>query len=95
MTIEWKVEANHDLDRIIQFVATHQPGRERGVVFSIIAAIELLETQTAMGRAGRVAGTREWPAVVPWVIVYRVERQALIIVRVLHSRQKWPPDSTR
>ena len=93
MSIEWKPEASADLDRVITYVTTNRPGDEAQEIAKLIAAVELMATQPSMGRAGRVTGTREWPGVYPWVVIYRVEKKSgLVVVRVLHGRQKWPPD---
>ena len=45
----------------------------------------------AMGRPGRVAGTRE--LIVPgtkYIIPYRVRNDAVEILRVFHTSRKWP-----
>jgi toxin ParE1/3/4 len=89
--IEWKVEASTDLDRVFAYVEENRPGDEHAEIESLFAAVELVATQPNAGRPGRVTGTREWVAVYPWVIVYKVEqRSRLVIVRVLHGKQKWP-----
>jgi plasmid stabilization system protein ParE len=93
MIIEWKAEASADLERVIDYVASNRPGDEALDVSKLVDAVELLGTQPSMGRPGRVTGTREWPGVFPWVVIYRVERKTtLVILRVLHGRQKWPPE---
>lgn len=44
-----------------------------------------------MGRAGRVAGTRELVvADTPYIIPYRVRGDAVEILRVFHAARKWP-----
>lgn len=91
MNIEWKVEASNDLDRLAEHVAKNRPGQEDTEVGSITDAVDLIATMPNMGRPGRVSGTREWVAIYPWVIVYKVEQKTkLVIVRVLHGKQKWP-----
>jgi toxin ParE1/3/4 len=47
-----------------------------------------LETFPNLGRAGRIAGTREI-TMAPYVIVYRVA-QAVEILRIYHGAQNWP-----
>lgn len=91
MNIEWKVEASNDLDRLADHVAKNRPGLEDAEVGSILDAVDLIATQPNAGRPGRVSGTREWVAAYPWVIVYKVEQKTrLVVVRVLHGKQKWP-----
>ena len=46
-----------------------------------------------LGRPGRVRGTRELVvAGTPYVIAYRIEADAVVILRLLHGKQKWPAD---
>jgi toxin ParE1/3/4 len=47
-----------------------------------------------MGRAGRIKGTRELVVSgTPYVIAYRVEPDAVVILRLLHGAQRWPARS--
>ncbi len=44
-----------------------------------------------MGRTRRRPGTREWViARTPFIVVYRVTRDHIDILRILHHAQKWP-----
>lgn len=44
-----------------------------------------------MGRPGREPNTRELVfAPLPYVVIYRIEDQAVEIMRVLHGAQRWP-----
>jgi len=57
----------------------------------ILQAVELLQTQPEMGRAGRVLGTRELIIPdTPYLIPYRLRRDRLELIAVFHGRQKWP-----
>jgi toxin ParE1/3/4 len=43
------------------------------------------------GRPGRVEGTRELVlAPLPFIVVYRIKRNIVEAVRVLHGSQRWP-----
>ncbi len=45
-----------------------------------------------LGHPGRVAETREIVvAHTPFILVYIVDADDLIVLRVLHGRQQWPP----
>ena len=90
MNIEWKIEASNDLDRVADFVAKNRPGYEDDVLKELLDTVDLVATQPHSGRPSRVKDTREWVTVYPWVIVYTVDDDALVIVRVLHGKQKWP-----
>jgi addiction module RelE/StbE family toxin len=42
-------------------------------------------------RPGRIGGTREIVVRSNYVMVYRVNAAAVVILRVLHAAQRWPP----
>ncbi|MEO8130844.1 MAG: type II toxin-antitoxin system RelE/ParE family toxin [Bryobacteraceae bacterium] len=57
----------------------------------ILQAIDLLETQPAMGTPGRIVGTCELVVPeTPYLIPYRVRGGRLELIAVFHGRQKWP-----
>ena len=57
----------------------------------IFSAVELLERHSEAGRRGRVSGTRELviPAT-PFPIAYRVRRNRIEVLALLHGARKWP-----
>jgi len=58
-------------------------------VQKILRAVDLLKQNPAMGRAGRVAGTRELVvSETPYTIPYRVRGDAMEILRVFHAAGK-------
>ena len=60
---------------------------------AIEEAVRRLADHPRMGRPGRVKGTRELViSGTPYVIAYRVKRDAVVILRLLHGAQRWPPD---
>ena len=43
------------------------------------------------GRSGKVKGTRERPvAGTPYILAYRIQGEAIRIVRIMHGAQRWP-----
>jgi toxin ParE1/3/4 len=57
----------------------------------IFSAAELLERFPATGRPGRIPGTRELVVIpTPFLIAYRVRRNKIEIVALLHGARKWP-----
>lgn len=59
---------------------------------AIHAAVERLGRYPEVGRTGRVPTTRELVVTgTPYVVVYRVDATAVLILRVLHGAQQWPP----
>jgi len=58
---------------------------------AISAQIILLAEHPEIGRTGRLAGTREVViARTPYIAIYRVKKNEVEILRILHHAQKWP-----
>ncbi len=80
-----------NLDAEAEYVAEDNPAAAGRVLEKILRAVDLLKKNPAMGRAGRVAGTRELVvAETPYIIPYRVRADAVEILRVFHAGRKWP-----
>ena len=68
---------------------------------NVTAAIELDEDfethadraceRPTLYRPGRIKGTREIVVRANYVMVYQVSPAAVVILRVLHAAQQWPP----
>jgi toxin ParE1/3/4 len=89
--IKWLRTALRNLDEEASYIAADDPTAARVVVRRITEAVGLLATQPAMGRPGRVAGTRELP--VPktrYLIPYRVRNGVVEILRVFHTSRRPP-----
>ena len=91
MRLEWLPRALDDFTEIIEYIAEDNP----------LAAIEQgdeIEGQVAgllddndIGRPGRVKGTRELVIVrTPYIAAYRVKKDAIQILRILHGARIWP-----
>ena len=68
------------------FIARDNPAAAARVVEAITSTVELLARHPALGRPGRVEGTRE--SVVPdtpYLVPYRVRGRAVEILRVFHG----------
>lgn len=60
---------------------------------AIETAVRHLANFPEIGPPGRIRGTRELVVTgTPYVVVYRIEATAVVILRVLHGAQDWPPD---
>jgi addiction module RelE/StbE family toxin len=91
MQIEWLRQALLDLDEIGEFIAQDNPAAARQTVTLIVEQVVLLREQPALGRAGRVSGTRELviPAL-PFIVPYRVRGRIIEVLRVMHASRQWP-----
>ncbi len=85
----WSRRAVRDLEALRGHIAKDSEEIAPGVARRILAAIDLVQTQPDMGRAGRVLGTREL-VIAPYVIPYRLRQGRLELVAIFHGRQRWP-----
>lgn len=91
MRVRWLRRALANMDAEAEYIAEDNPAAAGRVVLRILRAVDLLRKNPAMGRAGRVAGTRELViAGTPYIVSYRVRGEALEILRVFHAARKWP-----
>lgn len=94
MRLRWTRLAEADLDAIAEYIGQDSPAAAARVVLELIDQAELtIGRSPAIGRAGRVIGTRELVfAGLPYVIAYRVRDNDAEILRVLHTSRRWPDE---
>lgn len=85
--IRWTPAARADLAALLDWF--DEPEVAASVVARLVGSVGRLSKLPALGRPGRVLGTREL-VVEPYVIAYRVKRGVLQILRVLHGARRWP-----
>jgi toxin ParE1/3/4 len=91
MTIRWSPEAAYDFAGIVEYIHQQNPSAADHVAHSIYDGVTSLNSFPNRGRQGRVTGTRELVLLsLPFIVVYRVQSDAVEIVRVLHGSQRWP-----
>lgn len=91
MLVRWSPEAYNDLARIVQHIREQNPTAALRVAKTIYKGVARLKTSPRRGRPGRVDGTRELVlSPLPFVVVYRVAKNAVEVARVLHGAQRWP-----
>lgn len=91
MEVTWSRQAALDLSDIAAHIRKENPGAARDVATRILDLIDLLRDQPAMGRAGRLAKSRELVVTgTPYIVVYVVASQTIGIARVIHGARKWP-----
>jgi toxin ParE1/3/4 len=89
--VRWLRTALTNLDAEAEYIAEDNPAAAGRTVQRILRAVKLLGKNPAVGRAGRVAGTRELVvAGTPYILPYRVRGEAVEILRVFHGARKWP-----
>lgn len=92
MKIIWSPEAFDDLAALHAHIAEDAPAAARRTVMRIVNVVEQpLGEHPAIGRPGRVPGTRELViAGTPYLVPYRVRGNTLQILRVHHGARRWP-----
>ena len=92
MRLRWTKRAERDLDEIASYIGQDSPAAAARVILELIDRVEAsLTKRPAIGRAGRVLGTRELVmGGLPYVVPYRVREQDIEILRVLHTSRRWP-----
>ena len=90
-TLRWTRRALMRLDQVGSYIEKGNPQAAARVIARLVSSVDLLTEQPAMGRVGRIKGTRELVfADIPYIIPYRVQPTTIEILTVMHSAQKWP-----
>ena len=92
MRIVWSPEAIGDLLALRAYIAEDDPAAARRVAERIVSLVEtLLADNPAIGRPGRVSGTRELVVTrTHYVVPYRVKDATIQVLRVYHGARRWP-----
>lgn len=91
MKLRYTTRFRLDLTEIYDHIARHNPQAARQVVNMIRKAVETLPPNPAIGRPGRVDGTRE--LVVgryPFVVAYAIAEDEIQVLAVVHTSRLWP-----
>lgn len=81
-----------DRERNFDFIASNSPWAALGTDEKI-ASVELqLKRFPESGRPGRAPRTRELIVHdTPYIVVYEERPDMVVVLRVIHGAQKWPP----
>ncbi len=89
--IRWLRLALADLDELMVYIAKDNPEAATKVAGKIWETTQMLSNHPAMGKPGRLPGTREMVvAGTSYIVPYRVVANEVQILRVLHGVRKWP-----
>lgn len=92
--VRWTHSARRDYRNIIEWLNDRNPTAAARIADAIDHRLALLATMPRMGRAGRVEGTRELViSRTPYLAVYKLDDvdDQVVVVRILHAAQSWPP----
>ena len=91
MKIAWTRQAVEDLNSAHAYIAADRPTAAVHIAERIKNAIHSVSRYPEIGRPGRVEGTRELVvAGTPFIVPYRIKRDRVEILAVLHSARRWP-----
>ncbi len=91
MRLVWTERALAEIDAIFAYVAAENPGAAERLTSLIEAKVNLLIDHPAIGRPGRIDGTREFVITgTRYIIPYRVRTGRVEILAVFHAAQDWP-----
>ena len=90
MRIEWTGEAELNALDIADHISIDSPAAALAQIREIRSQVEELARHPNLGRLGRVPGTRELVvARTPYIVAYRIEDVAVVVIRILHGAQQW------
>ncbi|ABF42559.1 Addiction module toxin, RelE/StbE [Candidatus Koribacter versatilis Ellin345] len=91
MQVKWLRRALSNLRDEVDYISRDNPTAAENTAELIASAVSHLAQFPAMGRVGRVYGTRELViANTPYVVPYRVRDNRIEIIRVFHASRRWP-----
>lgn len=89
MRVRYTPQAGRDLTEIFRFIARDNPAAAAQTIERAERLAALLGHVPFAGRRGRVAGTREMVVPdLPYIVVYRVRRDAVEIVSVVRGARR-------
>jgi addiction module RelE/StbE family toxin len=91
MKILWSPTAISDLESIRSYIARDSPAAAGRMAKRIKESVNHLSSFPFIGRAGRVAETRELViAATSYIVAYTIQGNEVRIAAVLHGKQRWP-----
>jgi addiction module RelE/StbE family toxin len=93
--LRWTRRAERDLDDIATYIGQDSPAAAARVVLELIDQVESgLPERPAVGRPGRVLGTRELViGALPYIVPYRIREGDIEMLRALHTARRWPEEA--
>ena len=89
--LEWREAARADLLAIVDYISDDNPDAAQALKDEIEDKASKLPDRPKLYRPGRVPGTREMVVRPNYIVVYAEDARAVVILRVLHAAQQWPP----
>jgi addiction module RelE/StbE family toxin len=90
MAVKWTRTALANLAAIVAHIEADNPERARSFALEVQQKTKRLTEFPAMGRPGRVIGTRELIVHANYIVPYRLRGGVVEILRVQHAARRWP-----
>jgi toxin ParE1/3/4 len=91
LKIYWLEKALIDMEGAYDFIASDNPPAAENEMNKVLETVKRLSDNPAIGKAGRVAKTRELVvAGTPYIVIYRAKGNRMEILRIFHSARQWP-----
>ena len=91
MKLRWLTAALADLRAIKDYISEENPAAAQRVIENIRIETGILIKQPSIGRAGRIADTRELVInQYPYIVAYREHGDEVHILAVVHTSRQWP-----
>lgn len=91
MRVRWLAKAAASLDYTLTYVATENPAAAENLRSEIERVVENLALFPRIGRFGSDFDTYRLPiSRTPYVLHYRIVRDEVQMLRLMHHAQKWP-----
>jgi addiction module RelE/StbE family toxin len=90
--VDWSRRAVADLKAIAEWIEQDRDLETANrIARAIYEAVQSLRTMPYRGRYGRLEDTRELVIPrLPYIVVYQVSEERLLILNVVHGAQRWP-----
>ena len=96
MKLRWLTAALADLQAIKVYISEENPAAALRVIENIRIETQVLIKQPGIGRAGRIADTRELVIKqYPYIVAYRELGNEVHILAVVHTSRQWPEQLTK
>jgi toxin ParE1/3/4 len=93
MRVHWTTPAREQFVSAYEYIAGENRAAAARTADRIWKNTEVLASHPMAGREGRVAGTRELVIRgTPFIVAYRLERNEVQILAVMHAARKWPEE---
>ncbi len=93
MRVRWTTPARQQFVNAYEYIAEENRAAAARIANQIWESTQMLARHPMAGRQGRIAGTRGLVIHgTPFLVAYRVKRNEVQILAVMHAARKWPDE---